>query len=345
MDSLVTIGSSVPEFVATNEYVISLALEHSRRFYAGDTGHLESKLRSLLGAIGAKNRTWRAGFTKPLDHIAEAWAQCLENIGPNSCDAIGALIYCSIDKGVVEPSHASLLAQKFGLKHVRTLDISDACMGWFTATQVAHKLCERSKPLYAIISAEFPIEVPGKVYPESFKIRNDHEFLWKASALTLGECAAVTIMKVDENQRNNTCFESDHDFADLCCVPLERPDRFVDSERLLEWLEQNCFVSNIRKLTPATYRIARVALERYVSTYGIPDIILPHTVSQSGPAHVSRGLVPDTVVQNCFDIFGNISTCSIPIGYEYFNCAKNTNSHIAGWITAAGLSCSAFRIC
>lgn len=344
MSSIVAIGTSVPDFIVTNDYVISLVAENSSRYYDGNIAKLEVDVKAFLESAGAKRRHWRAGFTKPLEHISDAWLNCLSQLGSNSLNSVGALIYCGIDKGVVEPSHASLLAQKFGLAGVRTLDISDACMGWFTATRVAQQFVTESKPHCAVVSAEFPIEVPGKVYPKSFMIKNSEDLLWKGAALTLGECASVTLIDALRNRDNPCVFKSNNEFADICCVPLERPERFIDSIELLQRLSEDCFVANMAKMASVGYRDARNVLKAYVEEHGQPEIILPHTVSQTMPDHISKKIVDRGAIRNCFEEFGNIATSSIPVGYEYFDCASKRDKHIAGWIAAAGMSHGVFRL-
>jgi hypothetical protein len=217
-------------------------------------------------------------------------------------------------------------------------------MGWFTATQIASKFATVEKPYCAIVSAEFPIEVPGKVYPESFKIRDDDDLLWKGAALTLGECASVTMINAMNSTLQQHVFKSNNDLADICCVPATRPDRFVDSPSLMEQLSADCFVANMGKMASAAYRSGQDILRQYVAMYGAPDIVLPHTVSQTGPAHASRNIIKDGTLKNCFEDFGNIATCSIPVQYEYFGCSNRRNSHIAGWIAAAGMSHAIFRV-
>jgi 3-oxoacyl-[acyl-carrier-protein] synthase III len=169
MPHIVAIGTSIPRFIATNDYVVSLVLDASKKSYVGTRSDLEEMVRLFLEKAGAKHRCWRAGSTKPIEHISEAWENCLAKLDFGKAAKIGTLIYCGIDKGVAEPSHASLLAQKFGLDNVRCFDISDACMGWFTATQVASKFATAETPYCAIVSAEFPLEMPGRVYPQWVK--------------------------------------------------------------------------------------------------------------------------------------------------------------------------------
>src|ERR1044072_4733490 len=98
MDYIVSVGASIPDFVATNDYVVSLALENSKRFYRGDTDRLGRMLTDFLSLGRAKRRTWRAGFATPLDHIVDAWLNCTRSTGPDVKNDIGALIYCGIDK-------------------------------------------------------------------------------------------------------------------------------------------------------------------------------------------------------------------------------------------------------
>src|ERR1700685_4641382 len=145
MPHLVAVGTSIPEFVATNEYVVSLTREASKQSYAGEIDKLERDIKQFLTKAGAKERRWRAGFTKPIEHISDAWKNCFVQFGSSESKGIGTLIYCGIDRGVAEPSHASLIAQKFGLRDVRTLDVSTACMGGFTATQVATNFASKEK--------------------------------------------------------------------------------------------------------------------------------------------------------------------------------------------------------
>lgn len=344
MARIISVGTSIPDVSITNEHVLSLVMEHSRSIYKGDIEQLASRISTFLLGAGAKRRRWRSGSTRPLEHIADAWQNCLATTDPDVIKRIGVLIYCGIDKGIVEPSHASLIAQHFGLATVRTLDISDACMGWFTATQVASNWTTPERPYALIIAAEFPLEMPGKVFPEAFRIRDEDDLAWKGAALTLGECAAVTLIVPSSSHQVSSVFKSNNSLADICCVPLERPDRFVGSKELIVRLSDNCFVANMGKMAAAGYRDAQDVLKTYISRYGTPDIILPHTVSQTMPEHISKNVLPVGTLRNCFEEFGNIATCSIPVGYEYFDCKDRSESHIAGWIAAAGMSHCVFRL-
>jgi 3-oxoacyl-[acyl-carrier-protein] synthase III len=345
MPRIVAVGTSIPEFVATNEYVVSLALDLSKRRYVGGVHELEGAIRTFLKKAGAKQRRWRSGFTKPSEHISDAWQNCFAKMEPSASERIGSLIYCGIDRGIAEPSHASLLAQKFGLRGIRTFDISDACMGWFTASQAALNFATSCKPYCVIVSAEFPVEMPGKLYPHAFTFRDQDDLQWKGAALTLGEAASVTVIDALAGRSAQPTFKSNNRFADLCCVPLVRADRFVDSPRLLPKLAEDCFVAHMPAMAWASYRDAQEVLAQYITANGMPDVVLPHTVSQSGPMHASRNMLKPGTLKNCFEVFGNIATCSIPVGYEYFACADEKVEHVAGWISAAGMSHTVFRLC
>jgi hypothetical protein len=342
MPHIIAIGTSIPQFVATNDYVVSLVLKHSKESYVGTHIELEQMTRQFLEKAGAKHRRWRTGNTKPIEHISEAWENCLAKLGFDQVARIGTLIYCGIDKGVAEPSHASLFAQKFGLDRVRCLDLSDACMGWFTATQVASQFATAEAPYCAIVSAEFPMEMPGRVYPECFTIRDEQDFLWKGAALTMGEAASVTVIDSLADKSPQVIYTSSSKLADICCVPLLRADRFVDSPRLSPKLADDCFVSYMPSMALESYRQAQGILIKYLAEYDQPNVVLPHLVSQTGPRRASNHHLKDGALKNCFEHFGNLATCSIPVGYEYFDCSKD--SHVVGWISAAGMSHGIFRL-
>lgn len=343
MATIVAIGTSIPEFIATNEHVISLALECSATTYCGPLHELERELRSFLQKAGSRQRRWRSGLSTPLEHTADAWENCLSKLERNSSAKIGTLIYCGIDRGVAEPSHASLFAKKFGLLDARCFDISDACMGWYTATQIAVKFATVDRPYCAVVSAEFPLEMPGKVYPSAFTIKCSDDVLWKGAALTLGEAASVTV--IDALAPTRAVFRSNSRYADICCVPLIRPDRFVDSDKLSPKLADDCFIAHMPTMAFATYRDAQEVLACYINENGSPDIVLPHTVSLSGPVHASKHLLAEGAIKNCFEHFGNVATSSIPVGYDYFDCNADRKLHIVAWISAAGMSHCAFRLC
>jgi 3-oxoacyl-[acyl-carrier-protein] synthase III len=342
MAQIVAIGTSVPQFIATNEYILSDVLHLSRTTYIDAENDLEHMVRTFFEKAGARHRRWRTGCTKPIEHITEAWENCFARLTDSQKAKIGTVIYCGIDKGVAEPSHASLLAQKFKLANARCLDVSDACMGWFTATQIASQFATRDTPFCAVVSAEFPLEMPGRVYPQSFTIKNREDFEWKGAALTMGEAASVTVIDSFSGKPAHFVHRSSSKYADVCCVPLLRAERFVDSARLLPKLHDDCFVANMPFMAVGSRRDAEEVLEEYIRKYGKPDIVLPHTVSESGPRRASENHLAEGVLKNCFEHFGNLSTSSIPIGYEYFNCSSN--AHVAGWISAAGMSHAIFRL-
>src|ERR1041384_7273084 len=103
MTAIVAIGTSVPEFVATNRHVISLVLERSERGYSGDLADLERDVAALLERMGSRERRWRSGLSTPIDHVLEAWENCVSRLDRGSLAKIGTLIYCGIDRGIGRP--------------------------------------------------------------------------------------------------------------------------------------------------------------------------------------------------------------------------------------------------
>ena len=186
MPYVYSVGVSIPDFFASNEYVKELILTESEGIWNGELRELSDKIDSYFMKTGAKTRTWRNSNSFPKEHIMEAVKHCLEGTSFWHPEKLSSVIYCGIDRGFVEPAHASVLAARLGLEHVRAFDVSDACLGWYTSCEAARAFACDNKPLSLIISGEFPIDMPGKVYPNAFRVRDVEVFKWKSAAFTLG---------------------------------------------------------------------------------------------------------------------------------------------------------------
>src|SRR6185503_7850353 len=96
------------------------------------------KLYSRLGASARHVRDVEAG-EKALDTILAAMEDALSRAGM-APDDIDLLIYCGVGRGFLEPANSYFFARARGMKTTNCFDVTDACMSWVRAMQIAHLL-------------------------------------------------------------------------------------------------------------------------------------------------------------------------------------------------------------
>ena len=344
MPTVCSIGVSLPGFFASNEYVKELALTESSRTWLGDINHLSFLIDDFLEKAGSETRIWRCADSLPRDHILEAIEDCIRGLENWNPDRVSTVIYCGIDRGFVEPAHASVISSQIGLNGVRSFDIADACLGWYTACQAARAFASEARPLSLIVSAEFPIDKPGMVFPGAFRILDAYDFKWKAAAFTLGEVATATIINAAADP-SNSIIQSENQYHDLCLVPLKKPSRFIKWRYNEYLIEQGCFISNSEKLAVSGFRPGLDVLKSLVDLVGLPDFILPHAFSDSVPRTIADRIGLSSKLHNVFRKVGNISTSSIP--FSLWSISQENDLHgenIIGWVGSAGMKYAAFQI-
>lgn len=339
-----SVGVSIPDFLATNDYVRRLAVTESANIWNAKKSDLSNLVQDFFGKIGSLTRTWRSMDSLPKQHIEEAVRNCLASVSNWNPDHLSSVIYCGIDRGFVEPAHASVLAAQLGLNNVRAFDVSDACLGWYTACEAARAFATNDKPLSLIISGEFPIDKPGLVFPDSFRIEDETSFKWKAAALTLGEMATATLVDASVTAGEMEV-RSENQHNQLCLVPIKKPHRFINWENESWIIQESCFVANCEKLAIAGFRPGLSVLQQLLNRTGDPDFILPHSFSEYVPRTVAQHLGVADKLHNVFQDVGNISTSSIP--FALWALSQKTNivgKNIVGWIASAGMKHAAFQI-
>jgi len=344
MPFVCSVGVSIPDFIATNEYVKELVLTESNRVWSGDRMRLSYLIDEFFGKSGAVDRTWRSADSLPKEHVQEAVGNCLQSCKVWDPDRLSSIIYCGIDRGFVEPAHASVLGSQLGFNHVRAFDIADACLGWFTACEAARAFASVEKPLALIISAEFPLDKPGLVFPKAFQVRDEEVFKWKAAAFTLGEMATATLIDAKREIAASTV-RSENQHHQLCVVPIKKPRRFIDWNKDNSIIDEGCFVANGELLARAGYRPGLDVLRDQITQSGRPDFILPHAFSEVVPRIVAGRLAVDDRLHNVFPRVGNISTSSVPFALWSLSQTENlVGKKIMGWIASAGMKHAAFDI-
>ncbi len=152
-----------------------------------------ARVERYLNELGARHRHWLSGVEKPIDLIVQAYEIALERAEMKPA-AIDSLIYCAVDRPLLEPANAALLAAELGLSRVRAFDVGHACNGWFTALQIAGDRADSHNEVSLILSAEFPMTTGGVAYPRNFDLSEPKQEKWKLATFVLGEAASATIV-------------------------------------------------------------------------------------------------------------------------------------------------------
>lgn len=113
--------------------------------------HIPARCIEGLTGIVAR-RFWEpdTGVVEPATRVA---AQCLEQAGV-AHDRVGLLVSCSVSKEYLEPSVASMVHGDLGLSpSCPNFDLSNACLGFLTAMDLAARQLEARSIDYAMVVA------------------------------------------------------------------------------------------------------------------------------------------------------------------------------------------------
>lgn len=340
------VDCKLPSNKIDNEEILDRVKFSSKNCSRQQKEEIVVKLRVLLEKSGIESRYWRLKNERPLDLICNSLQ---ENLKRNniSKDSIHTIIYVSVDRGFIEPSNASILANELELPAVRAFDISDACMGWCTGTDVAQGLLKNnSDGNVLIITSEFPMNENGSVLKDNFAIENMEQIDWKFPTLTLGEAATTTVLGSSDFDWEYD-FISDSSNANLCVLPLYNSGGYANID--LDYLNPLQFAAFGEKLFRVGYRKSYKLLKNFLERHkGARPIVLPHSIASTVPNRVAE-LLGDGYQNKMYSTFvrtGNVATSSIPTNI-YF-CLESglvqRGEHLVGWVASGGLKFSVFDI-
>jgi len=301
----------------------------------------------FLNYVGAEKRFWRKENEKPIDLIDNSIKICLNKKGIERKD-IDLLIYCSIDKGFIEPSNANIVASQLGFFNARCFDISDACMGWFSAIEIAYNFLKTESYSNAlIISSEFPMDQAGSIIPENFIIKDFNELEYKIASLTIGECSTATLLSKDDLGDFNYEFISDSKNSHLCTIPFPNFEKYLLDNSVKDYFKSVMNFTAFGKEMNTKGRVhAKNVVELYLENNDMPDIFIPHSMSMIAIKSIAKDLNLWDKVHMTFNYLGNTASNSIPAGivsaYEAGKIDKNSN--ILCCLGGAGFKYCAFSV-
>ena len=310
-----SIGVRIPSRTITNDDVLKYLEEYSPDTPAILVKTYQRIVRGLFSAAGSQNRQVRdeTKGEKASTFIIGAMEDALEKANIKAED-IDLLIYCGVGKGFLEPANAYFYAQKMGMT-ASCFDIVDACMSWIRALEISYEFFKSGRyKKIMVVNGEFNIY---HGFPDNFKIKDLRQVEYTFPTYTIGEAASATILTPSEAQWK-FAFKSVPALADLCTIPLDGYDNFVEPSKRVGRNGLYNFVSYGRELFDAARKYLAPLVKEMVGDIYAPDIYFPHAASDAAYLAASRdhSLPQEKMFAEVFPKYGNIVSASIPVGMD-----------------------------
>ena len=308
-----SIGVRIPSRKITNDDVLKMLEEYSPDAPALLVKTYQRIVRGLFSAAGSQNRQVRdeTKGEKASQFIIGAIEDALEkaNLTPQDIDL---LIYCGVGKGFLEPANAYFYAQKTGMT-ASCFDIVDACMSWIRALEISYEFFKSGRyKRIMVVNGEFNIY---HGFPDNFRIKDLRQVEYTFPTYTIGEAASATILTPSETEWK-FAFKSVPSLADLCTIPLDGYDNFVEPSKRLGRNGLYNFVSYGRELFDAARKYLAPLVKELVGDPLAVDIYFPHAASDAAYLAASRdhSLPTEKMFAEVFPKYGNVVSASIPLG-------------------------------
>ena len=310
-----SIGVSVPSRKVTNDDILRMLAEKSNGISPIILKTYQRMVKGLFAMAGSDIRYVRDEDKneRASDFILDAMKSALEKANLKT-DDIDLLIYCGVGKGFLEPANGYFYAQKMGMTS-SCFDIVDACMSWIRALEVSYEFFKSGRYKHVmILNGEFNIQ---HGFPDNFKIQNLRQIEYTFPTYTIGEAATATILSPSESEWKFV-YKSVPALADLCTIPLDGYDNFVEPNKRIGKNGLYNFVSYGKELFDAARRYLVPVVQELVPDLNEPDIYFPHAASDAAYLTASKDicLPEDKMFAKVFPNFGNIVSASIPMGMD-----------------------------
>jgi acyl-CoA:acyl-CoA alkyltransferase len=310
-----SIGVRIPTRVITNDEVLRLLEVHSPEASALLVKTYQRIVKGLFSAAGSQVRHVRdeEKGEKASDFILGAMTDALEKANLRAED-IDLLMYCGVGKGFLEPANAYFYAQKLGMT-ASCFDIVDACMSWIRALEISYEFFKSGRYKHIMIAnGEFNIY---RGFPDNFKIRDLRMVEYTFPTYTIGEAASATVLSSSDDVWK-FAYKSIPALADLCTIPLDGYDNFVEPSKRLGRNGLYNFVSYGRELFDAARKYLAPLVKELVEDLNYPDIYFPHAASDAAYLAASKdhSLPIEKMFAEVFPNYGNLVSASIPVGMD-----------------------------
>ncbi|SEI17691.1 3-oxoacyl-[acyl-carrier-protein] synthase III C-terminal domain-containing protein [Tardiphaga sp. OK245] len=309
-----SVALRTPSQCLTNEDILQRIREYNVRAPSDDVLRYCRKIGAMFENVGAETRYIRdrKGGEKGFDLIMDAMRAALEEASMTAAK-IDLVIFCGVGRGFLEPANAAFIAKALG-GTCQAFDISEACMSWVRALQVANGfLAAMSYSNILVVNAEFGVHEHG--LPGILGIRSDAHLEFSFPSLTIGEGVSATVLSRSEN-RWNFKFKSIPKYASLCNLPLDGFEDYCEPDPRIG-------ANGNHQLAAYGQRLGLVAIREMIAfvrqnyqnatNIAAVDAWLPHNPGEAGLALMATRLgLGSKLHTGIFRKFGNLVSASIP---------------------------------
>jgi 3-oxoacyl-[acyl-carrier-protein] synthase III len=308
---IATISYRIPSRRIANQDVIEILDRHNAHVPRVRKGIYFRIIIELLEMLGAENRYVRdiAKGEKAVDLILGAMDEAFEraSIAPAEIDL---LIFCGVGKGFLEPANAYFYAQQRRMRRTHCFDVSDACMSWVRALNIACLMLRaQACRTVMIINGEFHAGIHDRYELDSLS-----SLSYTFPMYTIGEAATATIL-VSSKDTWQFDYQSRTDLADLCSIPLKGYSEFVMPSKRIGLNGLDTFVSFGRELLSEGSELLGRLVQQTIPNPGTKRWYFPHAACKTLFEQNSSnwGVPAQKVYLKVFPRFGNIVSASIPV--------------------------------
>jgi 3-oxoacyl-[acyl-carrier-protein] synthase III len=309
---IAAISYRVPSRVMTNSDMIEMVDELNPNVSRPRKAVYFRAVDTLYRRLGAKTRHVRdiARGEKASDMILGAMDEALAraSMAPEDIDL---LIYCGVGRGFLEPANAYFYAKARSMGTTNCFDITDACMSWVRAIQIAYQMLRTGAfRNVMVINGEFHLGIHDR-----WRIETLESLAYSFPMFTIGEAATATIL-LPGGQDWRFDYASQTDYADLCTIPLPEYSQFVAPSNRIGLNGANKFVSFGRELFEAAEQLIGPLITRTVSDIQAKRWYFPHAPSRTHYETLlpKYGVPAERIFLEVFPRFGNVVSASVPVG-------------------------------
>lgn len=302
---------SIPSRCLTNQDILAILDQNNPNISTRLKTRYLSMVEKLFAYTGAKTRYLRnlSNGESASEHILSAMNKALTSANMGS-DDIDLLIYCGVGRGFLEPANAYFFAKKCNMTHANCFDVTDACMSWIRALQIARdmQLAGSAKNIM-IINGEFHYGIH-----DNWSIRDIDQLNFTFPMYTIGEAASATIL-IPSDHEWKFSYSSQPDHAELCTIPLPGHESYHQASKKIGLNGINKFESWGQELLQQGQDTLRQLMKKTIPDAAAHDLYFPHAPAEriylEGFEH--SGFPKARIYAKIYRKFGNIVSASIPV--------------------------------